>query len=675
MQACCTYLEDSLRDYQEAAKGFLRNEAAKLRPLASLHWAVGQQLCMAAVLGQPVREGTWEAARLSADTYTEEGDADSRAWAYASLAELWLLRLADPAIADPKDGDEKQSLRRRREAERQARHCATEMIKLVRSNKDAQVLATFAQIQRYVEWWSTPLFEHVVADRFGTRSATTRSWKKLGIVKLANELIGILEMRGPGKRAAWKPPALNPAAFEGPAPKSGAAKPSPAKAPPANTPAGNAPAGNAPPGNAPAGKTPAENAPAVSTIVAAVAAHEKVLAQQAVGQTTLAPAMQLRGNGTFLPGGPAFLSATAAAKAANGGSEMTFRIEMLPAGHGDCLWIEYGDGPKTSRVLVDCGSNTTYGAELRKRIEAQAKAERAFELFILTHIDDDHIGGGIPLLKEAAALGVEFGDVWFNGWKHLKPYGHLNARQGEIFSELTQNNRFSWNAWQRGGAIVLPEDGSLPTCKLPGGLVLTLLSPSVEKLKDLAPKWQKEVEALGKKPGEGGWLGDTARGTGSTDVATLAQSKFEPDAAENNGSSIAVLAEYGGKSVLLGADAHAPLLVATIGRLLAARGKDKLKLDAFKLPHHGSRSNLSKELLALVDCRNYLVSTNGKTFKHPDSEAIGRVIEFGGDRPRLLFNYESAYSGIWKPAELQSKHSYEAVYPQEASKPGLIVPV
>jgi beta-lactamase superfamily II metal-dependent hydrolase len=423
------------------------------------------------------------------------------------------------------------------------------------------------------------------------------------------------------------------------------------------------------------GRADAEPAPTLSTIVAAVAAHEKALARQAAAATTVDAAMQLKGNGASAPAGPTFLSAIGAAKAANGGSEVTFRIEMLPAGHGDCLWIEYGDGPKTSRVLVDCGSNATYGAELRKRIEAQPKTERAFELFILTHIDDDHIGGGIPLLKDAASLGVEFGDVWFNGWKHLKQYGHLNARQGEIFAELTQKNGFSWNAWQGGGAIVLPEDGSLPTCKLPGGLVLTLLSPSVEKLKNLAPKWQKEIEALGKKPGEGGWLGDSARGTGSTDVATLAQSKFEPDAAENNGSSITVLAEYGGKSVLLGADAHAPLLVATIGRLLAARGKDKLKLDAFKLPHHGSRSNLNKELLALVDCRNYLVSTNGKTFKHPDSEAIGRVIQFGGDRPRLLFNYESAYSGIWKPAALQSKLNYEAVYPQDARKPGLIVPV
>jgi hypothetical protein len=28
-------------------------------------------------------------------------------------------------------------------------------------------------------------------------------------------------------------------------------------------------------------------------------------------------------------------------------------VEMLPAQHGDCLWIEYGDPAKPRRILVD----------------------------------------------------------------------------------------------------------------------------------------------------------------------------------------------------------------------------------------------------------------------------------------------------------------------------------
>ena len=31
------------------------------------------------------------------------------------------------------------------------------------------------------------------------------------------------------------------------------------------------------------------------------------------------------------------------------------KIEMLLAGHGDCLWIEYGDPQAPRRVLIDGG--------------------------------------------------------------------------------------------------------------------------------------------------------------------------------------------------------------------------------------------------------------------------------------------------------------------------------
>ena len=32
-----------------------------------------------------------------------------------------------------------------------------------------------------------------------------------------------------------------------------------------------------------------------------------------------------------------------------------FRIDMLPAREGDCLWIEYGDPDHLNRMLVDGG--------------------------------------------------------------------------------------------------------------------------------------------------------------------------------------------------------------------------------------------------------------------------------------------------------------------------------
>ena len=66
--------------------------------------------------------------------------------------------------------------------------------------------------------------------------------------------------------------------------------------------------------------------------------------------------------------------------------------------------------------------------------------------------------------------------------------------------------------------------------------------------------------------------------------------------------------------------------------LLRKRGIDRLKLDVLKVSHHASQNNLSKDLLALLDCRRYCISTNGDYFCHPDREAVGRIVKYGGDR-------------------------------------------
>ena len=45
-----------------------------------------------------------------------------------------------------------------------------------------------------------------------------------------------------------------------------------------------------------------------------------------------------------------------------------FTIEMLPAAHGDCLWLEYGPKKKPYRVLIDGGRDYSY-KHLKARLE------------------------------------------------------------------------------------------------------------------------------------------------------------------------------------------------------------------------------------------------------------------------------------------------------------------
>ena len=62
-----------------------------------------------------------------------------------------------------------------------------------------------------------------------------------------------------------------------------------------------------------------------------------------------------------------------------------FRIEMLPAGHGDCLWVSYGPPGEPRHVLIDGGPPWTYTA-LRERIRRLPETRRELELLVVTEI-------------------------------------------------------------------------------------------------------------------------------------------------------------------------------------------------------------------------------------------------------------------------------------------------
>ena len=57
-----------------------------------------------------------------------------------------------------------------------------------------------------------------------------------------------------------------------------------------------------------------------------------------------------------------------------------FRIRMLPALHGDCLWIEYGTGKRTRRVLIDGGPIGAWSA-LESQLKSLPAGDRRIELF------------------------------------------------------------------------------------------------------------------------------------------------------------------------------------------------------------------------------------------------------------------------------------------------------
>ena len=91
------------------------------------------------------------------------------------------------------------------------------------------------------------------------------------------------------------------------------------------------------------------------------------------------------------------------------------------------------------------------------------------------------------------------------------------------------------------------------------------------------------------------------------------------------------------------------------------------------MPHHGSRRNLSQEIVEAVDCTRFLVSTDGSRFGHPDPDALARVIKFGGERPELIFNYRTEKILAWKKPVWMKKYGYSVRYLDASKDPGKVM--
>ncbi len=342
----------------------------------------------------------------------------------------------------------------------------------------------------------------------------------------------------------------------------------------------------------------------------------------------------------------------------------TFDIELLPARNGDCVWLTYGDPADLHHVMIDCGS-VDVASTARERVLSVPKVE----LFVLTHVDADHISGAVPLFGDADVC-ERIDDVWFNGWDQLR--GFLSVAQGEAFSDLLgrPDRPFRWNRTAHGSDAVPPivTDGvSHPEVDLDGGLKLTVLSPTPSGLQRLATHWRAALAEL--NPAKA-MLGSRSRPRPPDEPASLDLAKLDANGATKdpsipNLSSIALLAEFGGRAVLLTGDAHADVLANSIRSLQERRGRggERLQLDALKLSHHGSANALTNELLDTIDCSRYLVSTDGSIFYHPDQAAMARVILHGGEHPTLHFNYRTDLNGFWGDGDLQARHGYSTEYP------------
>jgi hypothetical protein len=120
-------------------------------------------------------------------------------------------------------------------------------------------------------------------------------------------------------------------------------------------------------------------------------------------------------------------------------------------------------------------------------------------------------------------------------------------------------------------------------------------------------------------------------------VAKLIQNSFIEDSSLTNQASITLIFEFHDKRILFLADSVPSQIIegfSVMGQ------KSTVQFTLVQVAHHGSKKNTNQELLELLDCSNFLISTNGSCYNHPDKECLARIMNYVDREKKIFFNYE-----------------------------------
>lgn len=320
-------------------------------------------------------------------------------------------------------------------------------------------------------------------------------------------------------------------------------------------------------------------------------------------------------------------------------------LYFLQAECGDAAHLVYtGNDNKVHHVLVDSGFERTYRHVLAEVIDGAGP----IDLFVVSHIHDDHIGGAISFTR-AAARGEVKDQVlqWCYNPPRPRAAGNGAAAAVSVAASIGQGDELV--AYLAGQGRLPAQDvvNNLPPSDL-HGLKLYWLSPSLLKLKRLRDKYADPSVALEKE--EQAAVSSAAGASGNDYHLTVEGFNLKAwtqDGNVENGSSIAFLAELEDFRVLWLADAH-PRVVEKAIRAMGYTPQKRLRCDYVKVTHHGSKGNNSDGLYGLVDCCHYVISADGVNRHYlPSKESLARILrnarrDVKKDRYHFYFTYDNA---------------------------------
>ncbi|MDD4437855.1 MAG: MBL fold metallo-hydrolase [Tissierellia bacterium] len=295
---------------------------------------------------------------------------------------------------------------------------------------------------------------------------------------------------------------------------------------------------------------------------------------------------------------------------------------------GDAVRIRYvGNDDKVHNIFLDSGYERTYRSVLRQEIKDLIKKGENIDLWIISHIHDDHIGGVMKYIKSVEDKEIE--DI-------TKEWFYNPPRQYHVVSDKRKEAVSSAMSVRQGDKLYnfLSLNKKLPkkdfTIDLGTvdrfGMKIHILSPTSSIITELRDKYKTGIPFQTNEIEEISSAKAVVQNDYNKNIEEFNLDRFNEDKSLENKSSISVLVEYQGKKIMWLADSHPSVVIKSLTQKGYSVNRP-LVCDYVILSHHASKGNNSSSFFSMIKCSKYIISSNSAN-KHslPDKEVLAKII-------------------------------------------------
>lgn len=289
------------------------------------------------------------------------------------------------------------------------------------------------------------------------------------------------------------------------------------------------------------------------------------------------------------------------------------KIHVIDATHGDCLLLDFNH----SKILIDCGPKSFKARrDVLANIEKILGENSVIDIAIVTHNDDDHIGGFEFLLDTY----IKINTIVFNSLQDIPDI----IKSSQKLISYNQDNILRQKLLAERGIKTLSLTRNATPLIL-NDIKLTAITPTVETLELMLNDANAKKEREEKKKRQKQISSSKAEEIKPEEALQKIQSGqdvFAKDPSITNKSSIGLVIQYGSFSGLFLGDAHAEDVIEGLNIL----GFNNHQFDVVKISHHGSERNTNIESLRLLGKTDYILCANNEKHYHPNNMTLARIL-------------------------------------------------